>query len=60
MAPRLFDLEADPLELNDLAASKPDVVAQYDAMLQQVCKIAFCALYFQIILFFFFFFFFYF
>eukprot|EP00054_Salpingoeca_dolichothecata_P015304 m.87886 g.87886 ORF g.87886 m.87886 type:complete len:295 (-) comp21428_c0_seq2:149-1033(-) len=33
---RLYNMTADPLEMNDLASSKPDIVAQMDALLRTI------------------------
>lgn len=35
--PELFDLEADPEELTDVAASCPEIIAEYDALLRRIC-----------------------
>lgn len=36
-APELFDLEADPLEKNDVAATRPEAVAEYENLLRGIC-----------------------
>jgi len=35
--PELFDLESDAEELHNVAASRPAIVAEYDALLRQIC-----------------------
>ncbi len=36
-APELFDLDADPEELTDVAATRPETVAEFDALLRGIC-----------------------
>lgn len=37
-APELFDLDTDPGERDDLSASRPDVVSEFDAALRAICN----------------------